>query len=139
MLRWAESLPWVTIGATLALLFPTSANADCDVGNRIFATPLSVDDPCVDDELSLSIARFNTVDNPPATEWEFPGEYFKSITENFGVSIVDAWVRRQLPHNDSHEGFDNLGTEFLQPPEPLVRAFFIKPTSIRSASKLSYP
>ncbi len=99
--------------ALTGLLISTPANADCDVGNRIFATPLSVDDPCVDDELSLSIARFKTWDNPSAAEWELPGEYFKSITENFGVSLDDAWIRRQVPGDNSHEGFDNLGTNFL--------------------------
>ena len=113
MHRRAESLPWAAVATALALFFPTSANADCNVGIRIFATPLSVDDPCVDDELSLSIARFKTGDSPSAAEWELPGEYFKSITENFGVSFDDAWIRRQLPPNDSHEGFDNLGTDFL--------------------------
>jgi hypothetical protein len=97
----------------LALFFTTSAYADCNVGNRIFATTLSINDPCVDDELSLSIARFKNGGNPSATEWDFPGEYFKSITENFGVSVDDAWIRRQVPGAEAHEGFDNLITSFL--------------------------
>jgi hypothetical protein len=103
----------VVRAAALALFFTTSAYADCDVGNRIFATTLSIDDPCVDDELSLSVARFKNGGNPSAAEWDFPGEYFKSITENFGVSIDDAWIRRQVPGTEGHEGFDNLTTSFL--------------------------
>jgi hypothetical protein len=99
--------------AALALFFTTSAYADCNVGNRIFATTLSIDDPCVDDELSLSVAKFKSGDNPSATEWDFPGEYFKSITENFGVSIDDAWISRLFPGAKAHEGFDNLTTSFL--------------------------
>jgi hypothetical protein len=114
LLQRAYALFLRSIVTTLAALWLSApANADCDVGNRIFATPLSVDDPCVDDELSLSIAGFKTGDNPSAAEWALPGEYFKSITENFGVSLDDAWIRRQVPGDDSHEGFDNLRTNFL--------------------------
>ena len=99
--------------ALTALLLSTPANADCEVGNRIFATTLSVDDPCVDDELSLSTVRLETGGNPSAAEWQLPGEYFKSITENFGVSVDDAWIRRQVSGMDAHDGFDNLVTSFL--------------------------
>jgi hypothetical protein len=97
--------------ACLALAFSPLARADCDVGNRIFLTPLSVDDPCVDDELSLSIARFKDGDLPSAGGWAVPGEYFKSITENFGMSFDDAWISRQGAN--ARDGFDNLGTTFL--------------------------
>ena len=109
----ANALVVCSSAAAFALFFTTSAYADCDVGNRIFATTLSIDDPCVDDELSFSIARFKNGDNPSATEWDFPGEYFKSITENFGVSVDDAWIRRQVPGAQAHEGFGNLTTSFL--------------------------
>ena len=99
--------------ACLALAFSPLARADCDVGNRIFITPLSVDDPCVDDELSLSISQFKDGDVPSAEEWAVPGEYFKSITKNFGVSFDDAWISRQVQGANERDGFDNLGTTFL--------------------------
>jgi hypothetical protein len=109
-----DSIPVkVAIGTMLVVVFSTPASAHCEVGNRVFTATLTIDDPCVEDELSLpTIAQFNTGDSPSAGELDISGEYSKTITENFGVSLDETWIRRQFQSDGSHEGFDNLGTSF---------------------------
>ena len=65
-----------------------AADAHCIVGNRFFPATLTVDDPCVADELSLpTISDFKNGDEPSAEELHIGGEYSKTITPNFGVSF----------------------------------------------------
>jgi len=103
----------VGISILLVLAFSARANAHCEVGTRVFTATLTIDDPCVEDELLLpTIAWFKTGDSPSAGELDISGEYSKTITENFGVSLDETWIRRQFQSDGSHEGFDNLGTGF---------------------------
>jgi hypothetical protein len=97
----------------LVLGFSKSASAHCEVGNRVFTATLTIDDPCVEDELGFpTIAWFKTGESPPAEELGVSGDYSKTITENFGVSLDETWIRRQVQGGGSREGFDDLGTSF---------------------------
>jgi hypothetical protein len=83
------------------------------VGNRIFTATITFDDPCVNDELAFpNISAFGTGDNPSAQELQIGGEYTKTITEYFGVSLGEDWTHLKAPGESSHEGFDNLDTAF---------------------------
>jgi len=94
-------------------VYPVTARAHCEVGERIFPTTITFDDPCVSDELSLpTIQTFKNGDEPSAQELDISGEYTKTITRNFGVSFEEEWVRLDVPGEGTHSGFDNLGTAF---------------------------
>src|ERR1043165_3177829 len=57
-------------------------------GNRCFPATLGIDDPGVNDELSLpTVANFKTGDDPSFRQRDFSGEYSKRITEAFAISI----------------------------------------------------
>jgi hypothetical protein len=97
----------------LQLGLATPASAHCIIGNRFFPATITVDDPCVADELSLpTIAGFKNGDEPSADELDIAGEYSKTITPNFGISFEEAWIHLRTPGEGSVSGFDNLGTSF---------------------------
>jgi hypothetical protein len=103
------------LALTMTLLMGCSAaaSAHCIVGNRFFPATLIVDDPCVADELSLpTIAGFKSGDDPAAQELDISGEYSKTITENFGVSLGEDWIHLNVPGRGTKVGFDNLATAF---------------------------
>jgi hypothetical protein len=100
---------------TLALLsiFSSSASAHCFVGARFLPATLNVDDPCVADELSLpTISRFKNGDDPSARQTDISGEFSKSITETFGVSIGTTWTHLYPPGGPGVSGFQNIETSF---------------------------
>jgi hypothetical protein len=98
----------------LALALSISeASAHCFVGARFMPATLTIDDPCVADELSLpTIAGFKNSDDPAARELDISGEFSKRITENFGLSIEGTWTRLHLPDGAHANGFQNLETTF---------------------------
>ena len=103
----------VAAATLLAFTLWSPANAHCIIGNRFFPATLIVDDPCVNDELSIpTIAAFKNGDVPSADELDISGEYSKTITENFGVSLGETWVHLNEPGSGTHAGFDNLETSF---------------------------
>jgi len=107
------AFPAALIAALLAFALPITAQAHCEVGERTFASTITLDDPCVSDELSLpTIENFKNGDVPSAQELDVSGEYTKTITRNFGVSLEEKWVHLDIPSEGSHSGFDNLGTSF---------------------------
>src|SRR5258708_81045 len=58
------------------------------VGNRFFPATLTIDDPGVNDELSLpTVANFNTGDDPSVRQRDISAEFSKRITEAFAVSF----------------------------------------------------
>jgi hypothetical protein len=106
-------LPAALVTIALASSYPVTAQAHCEVGERIFPTTITFDDPCVSDELSLpTIQSFKNGDEPSAQELDVSGEYTKTITRNFGVSFEEEWVHLDVPGEGTHSGFDNLGTGF---------------------------
>jgi hypothetical protein len=107
------TLDRIAVAILLALALSSPASAHCIVGNRFFPATLIVDDPCVNDELSFpTIAGFKNGDQPSADELDISGEYSKTITERFGISVGDTWVHLREPGDGNHSGFDNLETSF---------------------------
>ena len=91
----------------------SSAAAHCFVGSRFFPATLTVDDPCVADELSLpTISGFKTGDIPANRQLDISGEVSKRITEDFGVSIGRTYTRLWVPGGPNASGFQNLETTF---------------------------
>ena len=103
----------IGVAILLVLALSSPASAHCIVGNRFFPATLIVDDPCVNDELSFpTIAGFKNGDQLSADELDISGEYSKTITERFGVSVGDTWVHLHEPGDGNHAGFDNFETSF---------------------------
>ena len=103
----------MALALLLVLGFSAPASAHCIVGNRFFPSTLIVDDPCVADEMSIpTIAEFKNGDDPSAQELDISGDFSKTITKNFGVSIGDTWTHINVPGSGNVQGFANLGTSF---------------------------
>src|ERR1700693_2731804 len=85
------------------------------VGNRFFPATLGIDDPGVNDELSLpTVDSFKTGDVPPVRQRDVSGEFSKRITEDFAVSFGTTYtflgpIDRTAP---GANGFQNLETTF---------------------------
>jgi hypothetical protein len=71
------------------MLVPINASLAHEiVGNRFFPATLGIDDPGVNDELSIpTVAVFKTGDDPSFRQRDISGEFSKRITEAFGVSF----------------------------------------------------
>ena len=75
-------------GLAIALVPVSKGVAHEIVGNRFFPATLTIDDPGVNDELSLpTVANFNTGDDPSLRQRDISGEFSKRITEAFAVSF----------------------------------------------------
>src|SRR3979490_3624724 len=75
-------------GFAIALVPLTESGAHEIVGNRFFPATLGIDDPGVNDELSLpTVAAFKTGDDPSFKQRDISGEFSKRITEAFAVSF----------------------------------------------------
>jgi hypothetical protein len=97
----------------LASVPVSDALAHCFVGARFLPATLTVDDPCVADELSIPTASFfKNGDDPSARETDISGEFSKRITEAFGVSFNSTWTRISPPGGPAVNGFQNLETSF---------------------------
>jgi hypothetical protein len=97
----------------LTLYGASPAAAHCFAGSRFFPATLTVDDPCVADELSSpTISSFKTGDIPAIRELDISGEFSKRITEDFGVSIGRTYTRLWVPGGANAHGWQNLETTF---------------------------
>jgi hypothetical protein len=98
--------------ALLLVALPCSnAFAHCFVGARFFPATLATDDPCVADEMSLpTVSWSKTADVPPATAWNVSADISKRLTEDFGISIGDAWSQIRGPGGPTMAGFSDLET-----------------------------
>jgi len=102
----------------IALLnFPTlPALAHEIVGNRFFPATLGIDDPGVNDELSLpTVDAFKTGDVPPIKQTDMSGEFSKLITEDFAISLGSTYTWLSPPggpDGNGARGFQNLDTMF---------------------------
>ncbi|MGA9083427.1 MAG: hypothetical protein WB390_13315 [Pseudolabrys sp.] len=94
----------------------TIAHAHEIVGNRFFPATLAIDDPGVNDELSIpTISMSKTGDDPSFKQLDISGEFSKRITEDFGVSFAPTWSRLYTPGGPTMtgaQGFQNLETTF---------------------------
>jgi hypothetical protein len=103
-------------GLVLALIPLGGSTAHEIVGNRFFPATLTIDDPGVNDELSLpTVSNFKTGDEPPFRQRDFSGEYSKRITEAFAISIGATHSSLAPPGGPTGmgaQGFQNLETTF---------------------------
>ncbi|OAE97498.1 hypothetical protein AYJ54_35030 [Bradyrhizobium centrolobii] len=103
------------LGAVIAILPLSGSMAHEIVGNRFFPATLGIDDPGVNDELSLpTVDSFKTGDVPPVRQRDVSGEFSKRITEDFAVSFGSTYTF--LSSMDltvpGANGFQNLETTF---------------------------
>src|SRR6478736_2647000 len=107
---WCASLS----GFAIALVPLTQGIAHEIVGNRFFPATLGIDDPGVNDELSLpTVANFKTGDDPSFRQRDFSGEFSKRITEAFAISFGSTFSSFAAPGGPTGmgaSGFQNLET-----------------------------
>ncbi|MBR0799205.1 hypothetical protein JQ615_27825 [Bradyrhizobium jicamae] len=103
-------------GLAIALVPLSASTAHEIVGNRFFPATLAVDDPGVNDELSLpTVDSFNTGDDPSVRQRDFSGEFSKRITEAFAISVGSTYSVLSPPGGPTGigaHGFQNLETTF---------------------------
>ena len=102
-------------GLAIALL-PISASMGHEiVGNRFFPATLGIDDPGVNDELSLpTVDSFSTGDIPPVRQRDISAEFSKRITEDFAISFGSTYtfLGPMDPRAAGANGLQNLETTF---------------------------
>ena len=110
-----KSWPLATLAAVL-VVSTTLARAHEIVGNRFFPATLTIDDPGVNDELSLpTISISKTGDDPSFKQLDISAEFAKRVTEAFAVSFAPTWSRLYAPGGPAMtgaQGFQNLETTF---------------------------
>ena len=110
---WRAGLPGLVIA-----LIPIPLNKSIAheiVGNRFFPATLAIDDPGVNDELSLpTVDSFKTGDTPPVRQRDISGEFSKRITDAFAVSFGSTYTFLGPidPTVPGANGFQNLETTF---------------------------
>ena len=112
LLSYARAGLW---GAAIALIPLSGSSAHEIVGNRFFPATLSIDDPGVNDEMSLPTAdSFNTGDVPAVRQRDISAEFSKRITEDFAISFGTTYTFLGPidPTAAGANGFQNLETTF---------------------------
>jgi hypothetical protein len=108
---WRAGLPGLAI-----MLVPFHQSLAHDiVGNRFFPATLGIDDPGVNDELSLpTVDSFKTGDDPPVRQRDISGEFSKRITEDFAIAFgrTYTFLSPTDPMAAGANGFQNLDTTF---------------------------
>lgn len=103
-------------GLAIAVIPFSRSAAHEIVGNRVFPVTLGIDDPGVNDEMSLpTVDSFKTGDNPSFKQRDISGEFSKRITEAFAVSFAPAYSRLSAPGGLTGmgaSGFQNFETTF---------------------------
>src|SRR5215510_11592306 len=102
-------------GLGIALVPMTSTIAHEIVGNRFFPATIGIDDPGVNDEMSLpTVDNFNTGDDPPVRQRDISSEFSKRITEDFAISFGTTYTFLGPidPTAAGANGFQNLDTTF---------------------------
>ena len=106
----------VGLSALAIALIPLSHTAAHEiVGNRFFPATLGIDDPGVNDELSLpTVDSFKTGDVPPVRQRDISAEFSKRITEDFAISFGTTYTFLGPidPTAAGANGFQNLETTF---------------------------
>jgi hypothetical protein len=86
------------------------------VGKRFFPATIGIDDPGVNDELSIpTVSSFKTGDDPSFRQQDFSTEFSKRITEAFAISVGTTYSRLSAPGGPTGfgaDGFQNLETTF---------------------------
>jgi hypothetical protein len=108
---WRAGLP----GLAMMLVPFHQSIAHEIVGNRFFPATLGIDDPGVNDELSLpTVDSFKTGDDPPVRQRDISAEFSKRITEDFAISFGTTYtfLGPMDPTVAGANGFQNLETTF---------------------------
>jgi hypothetical protein len=104
------------LGIAIAHVPLTQTAAHEIVGNRFFPATLGIDDPGVNDELSIpTVANFNTDDDPSFRQRDISGEFSKRITEAFAISFGSTFSSLKAPGGPTGmgaSGFQNFDTTF---------------------------
>src|SRR5712672_3371431 len=105
------------LSGLVAALIPLSHSAAHEiVGNRFFPATLGIDDPGVNDELSLpTVSSFKTGDDPSFRQRDISTEFSKRITEAFAISFGSTFSSFRPPGGLTGigaTGFQNLETTF---------------------------
>jgi hypothetical protein len=103
------------LGLAIALVPLNASLAHEIVGNRFFPATIGIDDPGVNDELSLpTVDSFKTGDVPPVRQRDVSSEFSKRITEDFAVSFGTTYTFLGPidPTAAGANGFQNLDTTF---------------------------
>ena len=110
--HWRAALP----GLAIALVPHSEGVAHEIVGNRFFPATIGIDDPGVNDEMSLpTVANFKTGDDPSFRQRDFSSEFSKRITEAFAISFGSTFSSFAAPSGPTGlgaSGFQNLETTF---------------------------
>jgi hypothetical protein len=105
----------LVLGAVLSLL-SVPAFAHEIVGNRFFPATLGIDDPGVNDELSIpTVSAFKTGDDPSFRQRDFSAEFSKRITDAFAISVGTTYSHLSPPGGPmgfGASGFQNWETTF---------------------------
>jgi hypothetical protein len=99
----------------IALVSLNQSPAHEIVGNRFFPATIGIDDPGVNDELSLpTVDSFKTGDDPPVRQRDVSGEISKRITEDFAIILGSTYtfLSPTDPTAPGANGFQNLETTF---------------------------
>jgi hypothetical protein len=102
-------------GLAVALVPLNESVAHEIVGNRFFPATIGIDDPGVNDELSLpTVDSFRTGDVPPVRQRDISSEFSKRITEDFAISFGSTYsfLGPIDPTAAGANGFQNLDTTF---------------------------
>jgi hypothetical protein len=105
----------VLSGLAIALVPLSGSIAHEIVGNRFFPATLGIDDPGVNDELSLpTVDSFTTGDVPAIRQRDISGEFSKRLTEDFAVSFGSTYsfLAPTALWTPGANGFQNLETTF---------------------------
>ena len=103
------------LGFAIALVPLSGSIAHEIVGNRFFPATIGIDDPGVNDELSLpTVDSFKTGDVPPVRQRDISSEFSKRITEDFAISFGSTYTFLGPidPTAAGANGFQNLDTTF---------------------------
>jgi hypothetical protein len=86
------------------------------VGNRFFPATIGIDDPGVNDEMSLpTVSSFKTGDDPSIRQRDFSADFSKRITEAFAIFVGSTYSSLGPlggPMGFGAHGFQNLETGF---------------------------
>ena len=88
---------------------PTAAWAHGFAGSRFFPATLSIDDPFVNDELSLpTVSSIVAPGEGGNRDTEVAVDIAKRITPNFGIELGETIINLKSPNESSQTGFSNL-------------------------------
>jgi hypothetical protein len=102
-------------GLAIVLIPISESMAHEIVGNRFFPATIGIDDPGVNDEMSLpTVDSFKTGDVPPVRQRDISSEFSKRITEDFAISFGSTYtfLGPMDPTAAGANGFQNLETTF---------------------------